>query len=428
MKTSPALSPHTSKPNHPSFPPATLENLNQFRKAVETTPDDQLLELNFAKYLIEASEQIQITDKERYTATKTSMLQEAQRRIKQLSTQTKLGQPGLPEAQFYLANAYGLGALLLKVNHEKAFNLYLQGSKQSHPECTYRAGVCYELGLGTHKNYAQATQFYRKAANLGNISAMYKMFSILLKGLLNQNKQQKEAISWLKRAAPMADAYHPEVLHELGLAYEHDGGIPSVIPDIDYARELITKAATFGYAPSQYKLGLAYENGSLNCPIDARRSIAWYGKAAEQGHMESALALSGWYLTGAPGILLQNDKEAFLWAKYTADYGYAKGQYACGYYFETGIGMNKDLNMAIQWYQSAAQQNYQKALLRLKELNVQFKKQGNRKSSSTTSTSSKQQQSNSVSRIIKELPNKMGAQQLENSSESSTKKPGCLIM
>ncbi|CAO3614400.1 unnamed protein product [Cunninghamella blakesleeana] len=429
MMTMPALHPNTTKPNHPSFPPATLENLSQFRKAVDDAPDDQLLQLNFAKYLIEASEQIQMNDKERHEKTKEAMLLESQRLIKQLSTQTKLGKPGLPDAQFYLANAYGTGSILLKVNHEKAFNLYLQGSKQSHPECTYRAGVCYELGLGTHKNNAQATQFYRKAANLGNVSAMYKMSTILLKGLLNQSRHPKEAISWLKRAVPMADAYHPEVLHELGLAYEHDG-IPSVIPDKDYARELITKAARFGYAPSQYKLGLAYENASLNCPMDARRSIAWYGKAAEQGHLESALALSGWYLTGAPGVLLQNDKEAFLWAQRTAEHGYAKGQYACGYYSETGIGVNKDLNRAIQWYQLAAQQNYQKAIIRLKELNVKYKKSNNnnKRSSSSSSFLPLPPKDQSQSKTTKDLSNKNKSQPLENKSKSNSNKPGCLIM
>ncbi|KAI8089695.1 uncharacterized protein BX664DRAFT_280833 [Halteromyces radiatus] len=366
--TEPAPNPLSLKPHHPRFPPATLENLNNFRREAQASPHNPALQLNFAKYLMEAVDQVRIDDAVRSIKAKNAMLSEAQRIVKTLAMQSKIGKSGFADAQFYLANAYGAGLMLLNVSHEKAFNLYLQGSKQSHRECTYRVGVCYELGLGTRRDNARAIQFYRKAANLGDPSAMYKLAMILLRGLLGQHKHPKEGISWLKRAAPLANAYHPEILHELGLAYEKEG-IPSVIPDQDYARELLTKAARFGYAPSQYRLGLAYENGMMQCPIDARRSIAWYGKAAEQGHLESALALSGWYLTGAEGILPQNDMEAYLWAKKAADRGYAKGQYACGYYCETGIGIGQDLVQAQRWYQLAARQRYPKAIQRLAEWN-----------------------------------------------------------
>jgi TPR repeat protein len=272
--TSPAPNALSLAPHHPNFPPATLDSLNNFRREAQASPHDLALQLNFAKYLMEAVQQVQINDAARSTKAKTAMLSEAQRIVKTLAMKSRIGRSGYAEALFYLANAYGAGLMLLSVNHDKAFHLYLQGSKQCHPGCTYRAGVCYELGLGTRRDNARAIRFYRKAANLSDPSAMYKLAMILLHGLLGQAKHPKEAISWLKRAAPLADAYHPEILHELGLVYENDS-IPSVIPDQDYTRELVTKAARFGYAPSQYKLGLAYENGLWNCPIDARRSIAW---------------------------------------------------------------------------------------------------------------------------------------------------------
>ncbi|KAI8339713.1 hypothetical protein BC941DRAFT_421238 [Chlamydoabsidia padenii] len=372
--TEPAPHPLSLTPHHPQFPPITLDSLNNFCREAQASPHDLALQLNFAKYLMEAVQQVHIDDVSRSTKAKTAMLLEAQRIVKTLAMQSRIGRSGYAEAQFYLANAYGAGLMLLDVSHEKAFHLYLQGSKQSHPACTYRAGVCYELGLGTKRDNARAIRFYRKAANLGDPSAMYKLAMILLWGLLDQTKHPKEAISWLKRAAPLADAYHPEILHELGLVYENDN-IPSVIPDQDYTRELVTKAARFGYAPSQYKLGIAYENGLWHCPIDARRSIAWYTKAAEQGHMESALALSGWYLTGALGsdgveLLAQNDMQAYLWARKVADVGYAKGQYACGYYAEMGIGVGQNMAEALHWYELAAQQKYAKAINRLADLKL----------------------------------------------------------
>jgi TPR repeat protein len=346
------------------FPPFTKENLDLFR---ENAAHSDKASLDLAKFLVEGATQLTIDDPKKATRAREAMFAEAQKIVKKLANHAGMGKQGYPEAQFFLANCYGTGGMGLSSDPEKAFQLYVQGSKQSHPGCTFRAAVCYEVGAGTKKDKNHAIQFYRKAANLGDETAMYKLGMILLKGLLGQPKNAREGISWLKRAAQNADDDHPHALHELGLCFENDN-IPSVIPDPNYARELFTQAAQFGYAPSQFKLGLAYENGFLNCPVDPRRSIAWYSKAAEQGHVEAEFALSGWYLTGAEGVLPQNDREAYLWARKAADRGSAKAEYAVGYYTETGTGVPQDLEEAKRWYMRAAAQHYSRAMQRLTEL------------------------------------------------------------
>lgn len=355
-------------PKQNQFPPPTKENLQMFRDNAKSSNDPQV-KLDLAKYLLEAIPQImeKEPDPKRARKAQETLTAEAQKIVKKLASSSSIGKTGYAEAQFFLGNAYGTGSLGLEKDIDKAFGYYLQGAKQNHAACNYRVAVCYELGAGTKKDKAHAIQYYRKAANLGDPSAMYKLGLILLKGLLNQTKNPREGISWLKRATQHPDQPHPHAFHELGLAYEKEG-IASVIPDIDYARELFTQAAQLGYAPSQFKLGLAYENGFLNCPIDPRRSIAWYSKAAEQGHLEAELALSGWYLTGAEGILKQSDSEAYLWARRAADKGYAKAEYAVAYYTETGIGVRQNLDEAKKWYMRAAAQNNKRAMQRLTEL------------------------------------------------------------
>lgn len=139
--------------------------------------------------------------------------------------------------------------------------------------------------------------------------------------------------------------------------------------DPSYAYDLFYRAAQLGYAPSQYKLGLCYEYGLLNLPIDPRRSIAWYTKAAEQGDPEAELALSGWYLTGADSVLVQSDTEAYLWARKAADKGLGKAEYAVGYYIENKIGsVNETQEEAKKWYMRAATQGNKRAIMRLDEL------------------------------------------------------------
>ncbi|KAK4513532.1 uncharacterized protein ATC70_005534 [Mucor velutinosus] len=352
---------------NPEFPPVTVENINKVREESKTSGDPRF-QLFFARFLLEAVKHLRPNPQDPVRARQLNdkLTNEAIKAIKKLASH----KVGLADAQFFLGNCYGGGLHGLKADPEKAFGLYLQGSKQSHPECTYRAAVCYELGLGTKKDHRYAMQFYRKAANLSDPSGMYKLGLILLHGLVGQSKNPREAISWFLRAAQIADEDHPQSLHELGLAYEKtDNSIPSVIPDLNYARKLFSQAAQLGYAPSQFKLGLAYENGHLNCPIDPRRSIAWYSRAAEQSDPNAELALSGWYLTGADGVLNQNDKEAYLWARKAAERGLAKAEYAVGYYTETGVGVIPHFEEARQWYTRAAAHGDVKAKQRIEAFN-----------------------------------------------------------
>ncbi|KAF9929121.1 hypothetical protein FBU30_001850 [Linnemannia zychae] len=347
----------------------TLDVLNDMRQRAKSS-NDPAAQLEYAKALVEAAVTFgnDDPDPKRQKKNKEALFLEGLKIIKRLATTGMgLGKPAYPEAQFFLANCYGNGSLGLQIDHDKAFNLYMQASKQNHPASTYRTAVCYEIGAGTKRDHSRAVQFYRKAASLGDTAGMYKLGMITLKGLLGQQSNPREAITWLKRAAANADEDNPHALHELALCFEK-AGIPTVIPDESYARELFTQAAGFGYAPSQFKLGHCYEYGALTCPVDPRRSIAWYTRAAEQGDAESELGLSGWYLTGAEGVLKQSDTEAYLWARKAADKGLSRAEYAVGYYSEVGIGVKQDLEEARRWYLRSAAQGNNRAKKRLVDM------------------------------------------------------------
>ncbi|KAJ1962076.1 hypothetical protein H4R35_007387, partial [Dimargaris xerosporica] len=327
------------------------------------------VQLDFAKYIIANGDQAAANDLDPVEAEKIKQgLQvEALKIIKRLASPGGFGRGAFADAQFVLADCYNKGYLGLHPDHDKAFSLYQQTSKQSHSQGTYRTAVCYEMGAGTKRDPHRAVQYYRKSAALGDTGAMYKLGVIMLKGLLSQPANSREGVTWLKRAADQADRENPHALHELALCYEK-GNIPSIIMDEKYAKDLYTQAAHLGYEPSQFKLGFCYEYGTLTCPQDPRRSIAWYTRAAEQGNPEAELALSGWYLTGADNILPQSDTEAYLWARKAADKGLAKAEYAVGYYAESGIGVKQDMDEAKRWYMRSAAQGHKRAMGRLTEL------------------------------------------------------------
>lgn len=302
---------------------------------------------------------------------------EAVRWLKRLATSsTGIGRQPLADAQFILAGFYGRGLFGLTVDHIKAFGLYVQASKQNHPAATFRAAVCYEVGAGTKRDNGRAVQFYKKAAALGDPLAMHKVAIVLLYGKMSQKKNLKEGITWLKRAAGTANSQHPESIHDLAQCYEKKGGCPVLIPDEQYAFELYSRAAEFGYAASQYRLGSCYEFGILGCTIDAANSIKWYSRAADQGYSDAELALSSWYLSGSHGVLQQSDLDAYMWARKAAERGNAKAQYQVGNCFEIGIGVDADSQEAMSWYSKADEQGHKRSAQRLVELKKKDKKHG----------------------------------------------------
>jgi len=340
--------------------PVTHAELNQLRQAVKSNSQDYKTQFRFAKKLVEAASVLSADSGRASPKTlaknREKYIFEAHKQIKKLVSHS------YAPAMFYLADCYGQGLLGLAPDTKEAFTLYQSAAKLGHPASAYRTAVCCEIGAdaggGTRKDPLKAVQWYKRAAALGDVAAMYKMGMILLKGLLGQQRNEGEAVIWLKRAAERADAENPHALHELGLLYEGApvGGNGRLNRDEGEALRLFEQAARFGYRFSQFRLGQAFEYGMLGCPIDARKSISWYSRAAAQGEHQAELALSGWYLTGSQGILEQSDTEAYLWARKaaSADPPLPKALFAMGYFTEVGIGCPRGLEEAKRWYGRAA--------------------------------------------------------------------------
>lgn len=368
--------------------PLTVQDFETMRTQARNQPQNLKLQLDVAKKYVEAASTLANKYSDPNTPSSGGVDPKVARRNADQWMSTaykmtkKLASNHYPDAIFYLGTCYSSGTMGLEADYDKAYELYHKAGKLDHPEATYREAVCNEIGAGTRRDPAKALHYYRKAASLGDVSAMYKLGMISLNGLLGQRRSFTEAITWLQRAADKADPDTPHAVHELGLLYERadaldlaamgEDGKPIVfVKDEQKAYELFLKAAKLGYPPSQFRLGCAYEYGTLGCQINPKRSIAWYSKAAEKGEPESELALSGWYLTGSEGILQQSDTEAYLWARKAAEKGLAKAEYALGYFSEVGLGVRADIDEAKRWYYKAAAQKHPKALARLQELKQQ---------------------------------------------------------
>lgn len=195
---------------------------------------------------------------------------------------------------------------------------------------------------------------------------MYRLGLAEMNSELGIARNLRDGHKWLKRSAEAATPQYPHALHELALL--HEKGFDTVIfADHAYAVHLYSEAAALGYAPSAFRLGECYEFGRLGCKIDPALSIHYYSIAAEQDHPEACFALTAWYLMGVDGVLDASEDQAFAWAyrATSTGNGLPKAEFAIGYFYECGIGVPKDIEMAIQWYNRAAAKGDKRAAARL---------------------------------------------------------------
>jgi TPR repeat protein len=80
----------------------------------------------------------------------------------------------------------------------------------------------------------------------------------------------------------------------LGVTYQNGQGVPQ---DNQQALAWFNKAAEQGHAPAQFNLGVMYQHGQ-GVPQDNQQAVAWYRKAAEQGNAEAQHNLGVMYANG----------------------------------------------------------------------------------------------------------------------------------
>ena len=182
-------------------------------------------------------------------------------------------------------------------------------------EAQCKLGKCYYEGNGLSTNYTKAFMWFEKAAEQGNAVAQYY----------------------------------------LGKCYDFGEG---VINNEYQAIEWYTKAAKQEYVKAQVKLGNYYEFHK-----SPKLSIYWYDKATKNGHIDAPYWLFYIYLDCNCNIKVPKDnKLAFLYLKKAAYNGNVKAMLKIALIYEKGctglnknhLGINKNNELALHWYQRAA--------------------------------------------------------------------------
>jgi TPR repeat protein len=155
--------------------------------------------------------------------------------------------------------------------------------------------------------------------------------------------------------------YNIGLMHENGKAVKQDS---------KQAVHWYLKAAEQGNVMAQFNLGTMYENGAIEwpqyglddtndtssgVPLDYKKAMYWYRKAAVQGYAQAQNSVGVMYINGQ-GVN-KDIKQGVDWYRKAAEQGYAQAQYNLGVAYNDGIGVKQEFKQAIHWYSKAAEQN-----------------------------------------------------------------------
>lgn len=194
------------------------------------------------------------------------------------------------------------------------------------------------------------------------------MGMVHLLGQMDTPRNPQAAIPLLKQSADLSDVDAPQSAYVFGMLllgeFSHVD-LPSNLlapylpsatganpdPRSSEARRYIERSAYLNFAPAQTKAGWAYEFAKMGCAFDPLLSVQYYSLASQQGEDEADMALSKWFLCGAEGCFEMEEQLAFTFAEKAAKKGLPTAEFAVGYYYEVGVGGNKDLSLAKKWYE-----------------------------------------------------------------------------
>ncbi|MEK7236999.1 MAG: tetratricopeptide repeat protein [Nitrospirota bacterium] len=142
-------------------------------------------------------------------------------------------------------------------------------------------------------------------------------------------------------------------------------------PTLSSPIQQLHKQAEKGDAEAQFNLGLLYDHGG-GVPKDKREALRWYRLAASQGDTfaQNALGDNYWEGTG----VLKDDREAVRWWRLAADKGFAPAQHSLGKLLSGGgQGVPSDKVQAYMWLVLSAAQGDEEAGLQGDILSKQLK-------------------------------------------------------
>ena len=195
---------------------------------------------------------------------------------------------------------------------------------------------------------AAAVQWYRRAADLGDVGAMKKL-AVCCAQAIGVAKDDAAAAGWYRRAADLGDT---DAMVSLGRYMSYADGAPEAARDAVGAAKWFRKAAELGSASAMVQLGRCFADG-VGERKDEAAAAQWYLRAANLGDASAMLALGGCCAHGR-GVAA-DEAQAVTWYRKAAELGKMEAMFNLGICHEHGRGVAPDAVQAAAWYRQAAE-------------------------------------------------------------------------
>mmetsp|Transcript_7202 Transcript_7202/g.6476 ORF Transcript_7202/g.6476 Transcript_7202/m.6476 type:complete len:442 (-) Transcript_7202:327-1652(-) len=252
----------------------------------------------------------------------------------------------------------------------KAIAYFQKAMRAGQTEAIYRLAILLEKGLYKEfkdrtQNIRRAVELYEKASNEGHSDASTDLAYILENGLFGVKKDFKKAWEKLLRAK---ERRNPRALNNLGIMY-----YKKVIPDNrgnheERAFECFREAANQGYIKAYTSLGICYETGR-GAPKNLEKALEYYKLSSEAGDPDGLYHLA--YFKMEEAAREDNDTakyeeavELFREVKFK-DPKNGDAYYYLGFFYESGFGVERDMETAFGYYSKAASLEVAKAWCKL---------------------------------------------------------------
>jgi uncharacterized protein len=213
---------------------------------------------------------------------------------------------------------------------------------EAKAEATYRKGVQAFL----KGKFTTAYQALALLAENGHARAQFALSKLYARGLGVENKDEKIAAEWVKKAAEGGLSAAQYVYGDL--LFRGTG----VKQDRAAAAGWYQRAADQGNGEARFKLAAIYYAGE-GVPKDQKRGLKLYRAAAEDGHPVAMTTMGVMYFNG--GVVKKSERQARDWWLKAAYAGEVNAMVFVARIYHRSTQLPRDYTSAYVWYTMAAE-------------------------------------------------------------------------
>lgn len=271
------------------------------------------------------------------------------------------------------------------MNYTFAFEKFVQAAEYGDEDAMIFAATCYLKGHGVEEHYDSGLHWLGRAAISGRCpQAKTEIAKLIIEQVKSENpdaildslnptsqhenvmKTPKTRSSGQSLRASSATSRFSVVSGESGgdqqSTYrdeDEDGMGGQEEQDIQHAMKLLLEAATEGHVEAKTVLGTVYEEAG-----DLEQAAKWYSLASNGGSAKGTYHLGQLFLQGHGSMVVNRHKAYSLFAM-AAKNGQMEAWNGMGLCYESGVGIDQNVSLAVNYYRKGAQAGHIHAMYNL---------------------------------------------------------------